>query len=150
MIANRMFKMNFFKKKSPPAQVIYDYKEACAFMKKIGVAIRPARSGRGSIISKDGLSWQFIGHDYGFMISRSIPAPASWNEDALVAWMYKKNFVVAVYDQSNEQFVIATHILTKGGVIGQNLTRLANNFDSSILSFIDAMKIDKNQIEALE
>lgn len=142
--------MIFFKKKTPPVQVVYNYKEACDFMKKIGVDIRTARSGRGSIISKEGLSWQFFGHDHGVMLSRPIPAPASWDENALVAWMYQKNFVVASYDQSNEQFVIATHILTKGGIVGQNLTRLANNFDSSILSFIDVMKIDKSQIEALE
>lgn len=142
--------MIFFKKKTPPAQVVYNYKEACDFMKKIGVDIRPAHTGRGSIISKDGLSWQFIGHDHGFMLSRPISAPESWDEDALVAWMYQKNFVVASYDQPNKRFVIATHILTKGGIVGQNLTRLANNFDSNILSFIDVMKMDKSQIEALE
>jgi hypothetical protein len=140
----------FFRKKKPEVLVVHNYNEACEQLQKMGVNIRSANSVGGSIISNAGLSWQFIGDDDGLVISRAISAPKNWNEDALISWMYQKNFVVVVYDQPKNQFVIATHILLKGGVVAKNLARLVNNFDSSIRSFLIAMDIQENQLSHLE
>lgn len=142
--------MKFPWKTKTQCPVVHSYTDACKLMKKMGMSVKPAKSGRGSIISKDGLNWNFNGDSEGLVISRAIAAPARWSEDALVAWMYQKNFAVAIYDETKNQFVIATHILLKGGVVIQTITRLANNFDSSIRSFTTAMEIDVSKLDTLD
>ena len=88
----------FFKKKTK-GLVVYSYHEACETMKRMGVSIRPSRSGKGHVINKNGLNWAFNGDEEGFTISKVINAPANWSDDNFVKWMHQKNFVVAIYDQ---------------------------------------------------
>jgi hypothetical protein len=141
----------FFRKKHKGTHIAYTFSEVCDLLTKMGVELKPGKSqevASAVVCSKD-MNWLISGDLDGLTISAVINAPDSWDHEAWLRWLIKKNFVFAIYDSQEKVFVLTCHVMLRGGVVIQNVARLVIHFDEFITEFLNTMKLNRASLKAL-